>query len=572
MNKIEKPRIFYLLIFIVLFFSMNFAEINNVDEFGKIVIMEQGRVKPLDTFAQNILKELSGKDKYNGKKALSWFIKVLFDPESTFDDRVFLITNLDVLNSIGVKRIGKARNRYSYNQLYQGLDELSHLATNALKRKRANRDDIENRIIVLYHKIYVYNQLVRSLMFFRHKNVSQVTMSLKNPLTIFPSSVNERGWISPLESYMKNNMSIEKSKKIVYLYDMYNAYVSGQQLKFDKTVKVFKEIVKYENMSIDEGKINLEIFYNSLDPFYKSKFFFGFSIIFLLLSFMFFKTFFYRVSFLLLLTGFFMTLSGTVLRMYIRARPPVTNLYETFIFTALITALLGLILELFRKKNIGIFTGGFSGFVMLMIASKYALDGDTMGMLVAVLDSNFWLAFHVITIILGYSGIILSGVIGHIYLIIDVFNSKNKSLLDDIFSAVYSIQAFGLVFTFLGTVLGGIWADQSWGRFWGWDPKENGALLVLLWSVILFHAKIAKMIKRKGFVFGTIIGVIFVSLAWFGVNLLGVGLHTYGFTSGVARGLFSFVGFELFFILLIGSFSKFGNIRNSNSNVKNSKK
>jgi ABC-type transport system involved in cytochrome c biogenesis permease subunit len=371
---------------------------------------------------------------------------------------------------------------------------------------------------------------------------------------------------------MKNNMSIEKSKKIVYLYDMYNAYVSGQQLKFDKTVKVFKEIVKYENMSIDEGKINLEIFYNSLDPFYKSKFFFGFSIIFLLLSFMFFKTFFYRVSFLLLLTGFFMTLSGTVLRMYIRARPPVTNLYETFIFTALITALLGLILELFRKKNIGIFTGGFSGFVMLMIASKYALDGDTMGMLVAVLDSNFWLAFHVITIILGYSGIILSGVIGHIYLIIDVFNSKNKSLLDDIFSAVYSIQAFGLVFTFLGTVLGGIWADQSWGRFWGWDPKENGALLVLLWSVILFHAKIAKMIKRKGFVFGTIIGVIFVSLAWFGVNLLGVGLHTYGFTSGVARGLFSFVGFELFFILLIGSFSKFGNIRNSNSNVKNSKK
>jgi ABC-type transport system involved in cytochrome c biogenesis permease subunit len=185
---------------------------------------------------------------------------------------------------------------------------------------------------------------------------------------------------------------------------------------------------------------------------------------------------------------------------------------------------------------------------MLMIAGKYALEGDTMGMLVAVLDSNFWLAAHVITIILGYAGIVLSGFIGHVYIIQKISQPHKKEMLKNTYQAVYSIQAFGIIFTFLGTVLGGIWADQSWGRFWGWDPKENGALLILLWSAILFHARKTNWIRETGMAFGTILGVIAVSLAWFGVNLLGVGLHSYGFTSGIARSLFLFIAFEVLFM------------------------
>jgi ABC-type transport system involved in cytochrome c biogenesis permease subunit len=207
-----------------------------------------------------------------------------------------------------------------------------------------------------------------------------------------------------------------------------------------------------------------------------------------------------------------------------------------------------MILEFFKKRNIGILTGSLAGLVMLMIAGKYAMEGDTMGMLVAVLDSNFWLASHVITIILGYAGIVLSGFIGHVYILQAIFVPGKKVLLKNTFQAVYSIQAFGIIFTFLGTVLGGIWADQSWGRFWGWDPKENGALVILLWSAILFHARLAGWIKEAAMAFGSIVGVIAVSLAWFGVNLLGVGLHSYGFTSGIARSLFIFIVCELLFI------------------------
>jgi ABC-type transport system involved in cytochrome c biogenesis permease subunit len=312
---------------------------------------------------------------------------------------------------------------------------------------------------------------------------------------------------------------------------------------------------KYNRLLIDKSKgnirpqgISLEVFYNRLDPFYKVKFFYGFSILFLLLSFIALKKWFYRFGFLLLAAGFLLHLLGTVLRMLIMQRPPVTNLYETFIFTGLITALLGIVLEFSKKRYIGIFTGSLAGLVMLMIAAKYAMEGDTMGMLVAVLDSNFWLASHVITIILGYAGIVLSGFIGHIYIIQEIFKPGKKLLLENTFQAIYSIQAFGIIFTFLGTVLGGIWADQSWGRFWGWDPKENGALLILLWSAVLFHAKLAGWINKRGMAIGSIAGVIAVSLAWFGVNLLGVGLHSYGFTSGVARTLFIFIAFELLFI------------------------
>ena len=172
-----------------------------------------------------------------------------------------------------------------------------------------------------------------------------------------------------------------------------------------------------------------------------------------------------------------------------------------------------------------------------------------MGMLVAVLDSNFWLATHVITITIGYGGVVISGVLGHLYILQAMFKKgKKKETLKDTYQSVYATQAFGLIFTFIGTVLGGIWADQSWGRFWGWDPKENGALLIILWSAIMFHGKMGKMIKELGFSLGSIVGIITVVLAWFGVNLLGVGLHNYGFSSNVASAMMIYIFLELLFM------------------------
>ena len=229
-------------------------------------------------------------------------------------------------------------------------------------------------------------------------------------------------------------------------------------------------------------------------------------------------------------------------------RPPVTNLYETFVFVAWTGALLGFILEWIQKNSLGIMAGSVGGLLFLLIAGRYSLEGDTMGMLAAVLDSNLWLATHVVTISAGYAGCLIAGIVGHVYVIHRLAHPDQPHFRERLSRSIHGILAFGLVFTFIGTVMGGVWADQSWGRFWGWDPKENGALLIILWCAVLFHARLAGMIGPLGMAVGTIVSIITVALAWFGVNLLGVGMHSYGFTSGIARWLLFFVAAELIFI------------------------
>lgn len=603
------------------------AEVSSLEHLRSMVILENGRKKPLDTFAQNMLKQFSGRSKFQKKPAIQWLARVLFTPEECNDDKIFLITNPEVLDSIGVTREGKARDRYSFSKLKPGLSKLRQLAIQVSKIEDKDRSFVENEIISLYNKLYVYQQLQASFDFLlpnrgfsftnnetpgilglpedqkyfsfidmaeKKAKIQAVLASLKGktqeewsevekeivslsrrlenwakfygelPLTIIPFYSQEEGvekWQSPWD--LASPIILEQGAAIpqaLYLMrDFQSAYVNNDQEGFDTALKGFNRLIREQAQGRIRAKaISREVFLNQLDPFYKAKFFYGFAVLFLLLSFLVLKKWLYRFAFLLVILGFLLHLYGILSRMYIRLRPPVTNLYETFLFTGLIAVLLGIILEFFKKRNIGIATGGAAGLVMLMIAGKYALEGDTMGMLVAVLDSNFWLASHVITIILGYAGIVLSGFIGHVYIVQRIAWPHKQELLKNTFQAVYAIQAFGIIFTFLGTVLGGIWADQSWGRFWGWDPKENGALLILLWSAILFHGRLAKMIKEIGFAIGSVIGVIAVALAWFGVNLLGVGLHSYGFTSGIAKALFIFCAFELLFVVVTLLFLKSG--------------
>jgi cytochrome c biogenesis factor len=115
---------------------------------------------------------------------------------------------------------------------------------------------------------------------------------------------------------------------------------------------------------------------------------------------------------------------------------------------------------------------------------------------------------------------------------------------------VYGIVCFATLFSFVGTVLGGIWADQSWGRFWGWDPKENGALLIVLWNAIILHARWGGLVRDRGLMTLAVFGNIVTSFSWFGVNMLGIGLHSYGFMDAVAKWLMLFMGSQLGLIAL----------------------
>ena len=125
-----------------------------------------------------------------------------------------------------------------------------------------------------------------------------------------------------------------------------------------------------------------------------------------------------------------------------------------------------------------------------------------------------------------------------------------KEAAKNLSSMVYGITCFAALFSLVGTILGGIWADQSWGRFWGWDPKENGALMIVIMAAIFLHARWGGLARERGLMALAITGNIITAWSWFGTNLLGVGLHSYGFTDSGFKWMAAFICSQLFFILL----------------------
>jgi cytochrome c-type biogenesis protein CcsB len=285
-----------------------------------------------------------------------------------------------------------------------------------------------------------------------------------------------------------------------------------------------------------------------------------------------------RSAYWLIVVGCVVHTCGLILRMALEGRPPVTNLYSSAIFIGWAAVLLGLVLERIYRVGIGLIVAAVVGFATLVIAHNLAVSGDTMEMMRAVLDTNFWLATHVVVITLGYASMFVAGLLAILYVVLGLFTPLLSQQLNKRASAalvatgaalggvvggvaaaaavsgndgkvdigktlgrmVYGIACFATLFSFTGTVLGGIWADQSWGRFWGWDPKENGALLIVIWCAIMLHARWGKLVKERGLMLMAIFGNVVTAFSWFGVNMLGIGLHSYGFMDAAFKWLMLF--------------------------------
>mgnify|MGYP006271321955 CR=1 FL=1 len=235
-------------------------------------------------------------------------------------------------------------------------------------------------------------------------------------------------------------------------------------------------------------------------------------------------------------------------RIYLMGRPPVTNLYSSAVFVGWAAVGLGMALEWMFRNGIGTATAAGVGVASLIVAInlELAADGETMEMMQAVLDTNFWLATHVVTITIGYAANFLAGALAIGFILAGLFS---RGLSADnaraLYRMIYGVVCFAVLFSFVGTVLGGIWADQSWGRFWGWDPKENGALIIVLWNALLLHARWGGIVRARGFAVLAVFGNVVTAWSWFGVNMLGVGLHSYGFMSGAVFWMLLFVASQL---------------------------
>jgi len=270
--------------------------------------------------------------------------------------------------------------------------------------------------------------------------------------------------------------------------------------------------------------------------------------------------------------GLALLVSGIVTRCLIRGRPPISNLYETILFiTAVVVGLL-ILIEFVQRNRMSLALAPFLGALGLFVARKYDFHGgkDTMEPLIAVLDTNFWLATHVIIINIGYAAAVLAAAISNFWILRRLFLlgdrsptrapfPSDKPVTDtvgrDLTRNVYGIVCFCLLFSLVGTVLGGIWANESWGRFWGWDPKENGALMIVLWAMIILHARLAGYIRDIGIhVCSVWLGSITL-FSWFGTNNLGIGLHSYGFTSGLWV-ILGFVWLSQFLICVLAGIIK----------------
>ena len=598
--------------------GMAFGQTASVESMAKWPVLEGGRVMPMDSFARLKLLQFSGKSTIDNESALSWLARLLFLPGTVEHQTVFMINHPEVAEALGINP--GDRRRFSFAEMHTGLHKLHEMAVQAFEIPDDMRSPVETEILRVYHNVSQYAELVQAFQFTEFHRDFNIELDEVNQLLALPPTEGysfldvflragrmsdtmaliestdpqewtdvmkevfrlssrlyqwgqhhrslpivmiplhghgQEDWVSPWDILALGLVTPELRQEVAHLQDAARHYRAGRQLEFNLAAHSFeRSVLKRAQPSRGIVHLDLELKYNRYDLFYRAKLLFGVAFLVGLIGILTNRTFPRYAASALTLAGLIPLGVGIVWRMMIMGRPPMTNLYATFLFVAFVCVALCLVIEWFQRNNLGSIMGGFSGLALLMVAARFSSQGDTLGVVVAVLDSNFWLATHVVTITIGYAGCVAAGLAGHIYLIQALFKTSEHPELRSTMKALYGLLAFGLIFSFLGTMLGGVWADQSWGRFWGWDPKENGALLIVLWCALLFHARLANMIGPIGMAAGSIFGVIIVIFAWLGVNLLGVGLHSYGFTSGLARGMWISIAIELLFILLTVPFIK----------------
>ncbi len=544
-----------------------------LNAFGHLPVKFGGRKKPVDTFARNLLTVLSDKQtvRLDGEKvsAVQWLLDSICGRPAALDYPVFRIENLDVLSSLGLEE--RPRFRYTYRDLLPHLGTLDTAARSAFGKEDRQRDLYDKQIMKVANKIYLFQNVLSA---FEDPSgipeeqliaTAQRYMQLENysiPLIIPPNSGNPR-WRPLMSSLLATHPELEQmmgNHKIVadplaqHMAAMLTAYREGDATRFNDELMDYGRRLQSDNPATFE-KLSFEVFYNRLGAFMKSAQLYLIVFMLSLFGWLFRKERLVDAARTLMIFAFIPHTLAIVARVFLSGYPPVTNLYSSAIFIGWAAVGAGIVIELtFRKKAAGMgnLAGSIAGFLTLLVAHFLAGDGDTMEQMRAVLDTRFWLTTHVITITLGYMATFVAGIVAVFYIFAGVLTRRlDEETGENLYRMMYSTICFALLLSFVGTVLGGLWADDSWGRFWGWDPKENGALMIVIWNAILLHAKYGKSIARRGFALMSVGGGIVTAWSWFGVNQLSVGLHSYGFTQSASFWLMVFV-LSQFAIIMLG--------------------
>ncbi len=528
--------------------------------------------------------------------ALEWLMDTMARPEIADQMKVFRTQDPDLDGLLGAEQAGLQY--FSFNSLTNQIDQLQAQAQKLMEAEQSQGEDaaklrtpFQRDLMHLYNSMVLYNRLKNSL-------EPEGARDFREELEVYQESIGPgRVALEQSEQGKKaNDQDLERIATFFKRYDevarfaypliipplpgqsrdawsnigtnlmqalrtgelnpadtnyaaIASAYRNDKPAEFNRAVAQYRVWMQENDLYPALKKGSQEFFFNQIEPFYKSMVIY---VAALLLGFVVWINLsepVRRTGLALLILAFVIHSFGLGFRMYLEGRPPVTNLYSSAIFIGWGACLLGIVLERIFKGGIGLVVAGFIGFTTLIIAHHLALSGDTMEMLRAVLDTNLWLATHVVIVTTGYASMFVAGLLGIIYIVRGFFTrTLSTEMARSLGRMAYGIVCFATLFSFVGTILGGIWADQSWGRFWGWDPKENGALLIVLWNAVILHARWGGMIRERGLMAMVVFGNIVTSFSWFGVNMLGIGLHSYGFMDKAFPWL---VGFDISQVVLI---------------------
>jgi ABC-type transport system involved in cytochrome c biogenesis permease subunit len=576
----------------------------NLYEFGKLPLVEAGRVKPFDSLARNSLRALSGKQTFRDEDdkrqpAIRWLLDVIARPDVADKHRVFRIDHTEVIDLFGIKR--RKGHCYSFEEMRPKAEEFETQARQAHSKSPRELGTFERKILELDRKIRTYRLLQASFhapdfpplpteedlkkdeerakrvllhirgMLEDAATLERMLASMQPPLAVpnhhasasAESPHGRKAWLpysaAYADAYKHRILGEAPDLHTLALTSIFHSYAKGDAASFNSEVSEYQSALEADPPIIDYAAgetisvdcTNFEAYFNRFEPFMWGSWMYLGAFCLSCLAWLGWQTPLTRSAFWLNVFTLGLHTCGLIARIYISGRPPVTNLYSSAVFIGWGCVLLGFLLEWIFRIGVGNVLAGVSGFSTLLIAHYLSLDGDTFTVLQAVLDTQFWLATHVVCITLGYATTFAAGLLGVYYIVNGVFTkSLTPELSKDLTRMIYGILCFALFFSFVGTILGGLWADDSWGRFWGWDPKENGALIIVLWNALVLHARWDGMVKERGLAVLAVAGNICTSWSWFGVNELGIGLHSYGFTEGVLLALGLFVASQLLLIAL----------------------
>ncbi len=531
-------------------------------EFGKLPVVDQGRLKPLDALARDSLQIISDRQTFvdergDRQSAIRWLLDLIARPGESDTHRTFRVEHPEVLDAMGLPR--RKGLRYSFAELEPRLNELHKQAALARTMDPGGLSVYQKKIIALDNKLALRDLLVQS---FTVPNTGQTeqpidfvavlqqqqALARRQPPLCIPPIEGNGPWQAYSTAWAQDQLQSPVASQSAHpattaMTAMFAAYQAGDAARFNGELQSFQAQLDTEPPAdLNLSKISFEAFFNHFAPFYHASALYVIAFVLVALSWLGWSGPLNRAAFWLILLTLGIHTFALLSRIYISGRPPVTNLYSSAVFIGWGCVVLGAVLERIYRIGIGNVVCSITGFVTLVIAHFLAGDGDTFAVLQAVLDTQFWLATHVVCITLGYTTTFVAGLLGVIYVLRGVLTpSLSAETGRQICRMIYGTLCFATLFSFVGTVLGGLWADDSWGRFWGWDPKENGALIIVLWNALVLHARWGGFIRQRGLAVLAVGGNIAVGWSWFDVNELGVGLHSYGFTEGVLQTLGIFV-------------------------------